>query len=60
VEDDAMRRRLPLARSIGEAHRRYTRMVNFREGWRGECRLQYACAAHFRVPVLHDVVWGVL
>lgn len=24
-----------LNRSIGEAHRRYTRMVNFREGWRG-------------------------
>ena len=20
---------------IGEAHRRYTRMINFREGWRG-------------------------
>ena len=24
-----------LARAIGEAHRRYTRMVNFRERWRG-------------------------
>ena len=24
-----------LGRSVGEAHRRYTRMVNFREGWRG-------------------------
>jgi putative transposase len=24
-----------LARSIGEAHRRYTRMVHFRENWRG-------------------------
>jgi len=24
-----------LARAVGEAHRRYTRMVNFREGWRG-------------------------
>ena len=24
-----------LARGIGEAHRRYTRRVNFREGWRG-------------------------
>ncbi len=24
-----------LALAIGEAHRRYTRMVNFREGWRG-------------------------
>jgi len=24
-----------LARAIGEAHRRYTRHVNFREGWRG-------------------------
>ena len=24
-----------LARGIGEAHRRYTRYVNFREGWRG-------------------------
>ncbi len=24
-----------LARGIGEAHRRYTRFVNFREGWRG-------------------------
>ena len=24
-----------LARAIGEAHRRYTRMINFRESWRG-------------------------
>jgi len=24
-----------LARSIGEAHRRYTRRINFRKGWRG-------------------------
>ena len=24
-----------LRRAIGEAHRRFTRMVNFREGWRG-------------------------
>lgn len=24
-----------LARAIGEAHRRYSRRVNFREGWRG-------------------------
>jgi putative transposase len=24
-----------LARTVGEAHRRYTRRVNFREGWRG-------------------------
>ena len=24
-----------LARALGEAHRRYTRAVNFREGWRG-------------------------
>ncbi|MEN6662463.1 MAG: transposase [Phycisphaerae bacterium] len=24
-----------LARAVGEAHRRYTRHVNFREGWRG-------------------------
>lgn len=24
-----------LARTFGEAHRRYTRMVNLREGWRG-------------------------
>jgi putative transposase len=24
-----------LARAVGEAHRRYTRRVNFREGWRG-------------------------
>ena len=24
-----------LPRAIGEAHRRYTRHVNFREGWRG-------------------------
>jgi len=24
-----------LARGIGEAHRRYTRMINFRKGWRG-------------------------
>ena len=27
-----------LRRAIGEAHRRYTRMVNFREGWRGHLR----------------------
>ena len=27
-----------LARAIGEAHRRYTRRVNFREGWRGHLR----------------------
>ena len=24
-----------LSRAIGEAHRRYSRMINFREGWRG-------------------------
>ena len=24
-----------LARGVGETHRRYTRRVNFREGWRG-------------------------
>jgi putative transposase len=24
-----------LRRAIGEVHRRYIRMVNFREGWRG-------------------------
>ena len=24
-----------LARAIGEAHRRYTRLINFRHGWRG-------------------------
>jgi len=24
-----------LRRAIGEAHRRYTRAINFREGWRG-------------------------
>jgi putative transposase len=24
-----------LARALGEAHRRYTRQINFREGWRG-------------------------
>jgi putative transposase len=24
-----------LARAIGEAHRRYTRQINFRENWRG-------------------------
>ncbi len=24
-----------LAKAVGEAHRRYTRMINFREGWRG-------------------------
>jgi len=24
-----------IARAIGEAHRRYTRRINFREGWRG-------------------------
>jgi putative transposase len=24
-----------LTQVIGEAHRRYTRMINFREGWRG-------------------------
>ena len=34
-----------LCRGIGEVHRRYTRHVNFREGWRGHlpacaCRTQ--------------------
>ena len=29
------RRTESLTRAIGETHRRYTRMVNFREGWRG-------------------------
>ena len=24
-----------LARALGETHRRYTRLINFREGWRG-------------------------
>lgn len=24
-----------LARGMGEAHRRYTRMINFRQGWKG-------------------------
>jgi putative transposase len=24
-----------LTQVIGETHRRYTRMINFREGWRG-------------------------
>jgi len=24
-----------LSRAIGETHRRYTRYINFREGWRG-------------------------
>ena len=24
-----------LGRAIGETHRRYTRMINFREGWKG-------------------------
>ena len=27
-----------LGRAIGEAHRRYTRMINFRERWRGHLR----------------------
>ena len=26
---------VPLNQAIGEAHRRYTRRINFREGWRG-------------------------
>lgn len=30
-----------LARAIGEAHRRYTRHVNFRENWRGLSRVNY-------------------
>jgi len=29
------RTREGLARAVGEAHRRYTRRVNFRKGWRG-------------------------
>ena len=29
------RQRKSLSATFGEAHRRYTRMVNFREGWRG-------------------------
>ena len=32
-----------LRRAIGEAHRRYTRRVNFREGWRGQfCQGRFA------------------
>jgi putative transposase len=27
-----------LNRAVGEAHRRYTRMINFRDGWRGHLR----------------------
>ena len=27
-----------LARGVGEAHRRYSRRINFREGWRGSRR----------------------
>jgi putative transposase len=29
-----------LARAIGEAHRRYSRMVNFREGWLAGAKLE--------------------
>jgi len=29
------RRAEGLARAVGEAHRRYTRLINFRKGWRG-------------------------
>ena len=39
-----------LARAIGEAHRRYTRMINFREGWRG-----YLWQGRFASFVMDDV-----
>jgi len=38
-----------LARAIGEAHRRYTRRVNFREGWRG-----HLWQGHFASYVLDE------
>ncbi len=38
-----------LRRAIGEAHRRYTRMVNFREGWRG-----HLWQGRFASFVLHE------
>ncbi|MFH1112578.1 MAG: transposase [Pseudomonadota bacterium] len=34
-----------LALGIGEAHRRYTRRINYREGWRG--RLRQGCFASY-------------
>lgn len=30
-----------LRRAIGEAHRRYSRRINFREGWRGNLRQRW-------------------
>ena len=58
-----------LCRGIGEAHRRYTRRINFREGWRGhlwqgrfasfvmdECHLLGATAYLERNPVKAGLV----
>ena len=38
-----------LRRAVGEVHRRYTRMVNFREGWRG-----HLCQGRFASFVLDE------
>ena len=35
-----------LARAVGEAHRRYTRRVNFREGWQGRFASSVLDEAH--------------
>ncbi len=35
-----------LNRAVGEAHRRYTRMINFREGWRGHLWYLLACTRY--------------
>lgn len=62
-----------LAMAIGEAHRRYTRLINFREGWRGHLwqgrfssypmdeRYLLACARYVELnPVRAKLVVGPL
>jgi len=39
-----------LARAIGETHRKYTRMINFREKWRGYLWQ----GRHKRIPIIRD------
>src|SRR3989338_246305 len=43
-----------LAKAIGEAHRRYTRYINFREGWRGH--LWQGCFASYPMDDIYLIV----
>ena len=47
-----------LARAVGEAHRRYTRRINFREKWRGYLwQGRFASFVMDEPHLLSEVVW---